>query len=233
VKQERFTLPENLSSPPDLSGVRVTRSLVLYVCLVDRCLSFLTLFFLPIVLYEEVCVTNDHGYVPFGVSTSRSFPHSCLITGFVTRLTQWVPLVEQELRTLPEHPRLLWGRGHLWHRLPRSWLITWCVTKLTHRVSLVKQERFTLPENLSSYWVFCSSQLQMSQNVYHPPHKEEFENTKGVFKIRISKKNIQHNDPVIRHEWGKDREVLTPNGTYPWSFVTQTSSFMTYHLVCY
>ena len=58
---------------------------------------------------EEVCVTNDHGYVPFGVSTSRSFPHSCLITGFVTRLTRWVPLVEQELHTLPEYARFLWG----------------------------------------------------------------------------------------------------------------------------
>jgi hypothetical protein len=23
-----------------------------------------------------ICVTNDHGYVPFVVSTSRSFPHS-------------------------------------------------------------------------------------------------------------------------------------------------------------
>ena len=30
------------------------------------------------------------------------FPHSWLITGFVTRLTQWVPIVEQELLTLPE-----------------------------------------------------------------------------------------------------------------------------------
>jgi hypothetical protein len=26
---------------------------------------------------------------------------------------------------------------------------------------------------------------------------------------------------VISLEWGKDREVLTTNGTYPWSFVTQ------------
>jgi hypothetical protein len=34
----------------------------------------------------------------------RSFPHSQLITGFVTRLTRRVPLVEQELLTLPEHP---------------------------------------------------------------------------------------------------------------------------------
>ena len=46
---------------------------------------------------------NDHGYVPLVVSTSRSFPHSRLITVFVTRLTRRVPLVEQELLTLPEH----------------------------------------------------------------------------------------------------------------------------------
>jgi hypothetical protein len=26
---------------------------------------------------------------------------------------------------------------------------------------------------------------------------------------------------VIRHEWGKDREVFTTSRTYPWSFVTQ------------
>jgi hypothetical protein len=40
VEQELLTLPEHLSSPPVFSGVRVTRSLVLYVCFVDRCLSF-------------------------------------------------------------------------------------------------------------------------------------------------------------------------------------------------
>ena len=27
--------------------------------------------------------------------------------------------------------------------------------------------------------------------------------------------------PVISREWGKDREVFTTSGTYPWSFVTQ------------
>ena len=51
----------------------------------------------------NICVTNDHGYVPLVVNTSRSFSHSWLITGFVTRLIQLVPLVEQELLTLPEH----------------------------------------------------------------------------------------------------------------------------------
>ena len=51
----------------------------------------------------NICVTNDHGYVPLVVNTSRSFPHSRLLTGFVTRITRQVPLVEQELLTLPEH----------------------------------------------------------------------------------------------------------------------------------
>ena len=53
-------------------------------------------------LIEIKCLDNDHGYVPLVINTSRSFPHS-LITGFVTRLTRRVPLVEQELLTLPEH----------------------------------------------------------------------------------------------------------------------------------
>jgi len=47
---ELLTFPEHLRSPPVFSGVRVTRSLVLYVCFVDLCLSFCTLFLLAIVL---------------------------------------------------------------------------------------------------------------------------------------------------------------------------------------
>ena len=35
---ELLTLPEHLSSLPVFSGIRVARSLVLYVCFVDRCL---------------------------------------------------------------------------------------------------------------------------------------------------------------------------------------------------
>jgi hypothetical protein len=104
---------------------------------------------------------------------------------------------------------------------------------------------------------------------------KKFEDIKGVIRIRISKKNRQHNGqkkkdkranndpqnitkdrvtrthlkpggelrcsgrvgssfstcdtrcvnlvkiPVISHERGKNREVLTSSGTYPWSFVTQ------------
>ena len=42
-------------------------------------------------------------YIPFVVSTSRSFTLLKLITWFVNRLPRWVPLVEQELLTLPVH----------------------------------------------------------------------------------------------------------------------------------
>ena len=45
VEQELLTLLEHLSSPPVFSGVRVTLSLVLYVCFVDRCLSFCAFYF--------------------------------------------------------------------------------------------------------------------------------------------------------------------------------------------
>ena len=44
----------------------------------------------------NVSVINDHSYVHLVVSPSRSFSHSRLITGLVTRLTRQVLLVEQE-----------------------------------------------------------------------------------------------------------------------------------------
>jgi hypothetical protein len=58
VEQELLTLPEHLSSPPVFSGVRVTRSLVLYVCFVDRCLSFCTFSFGHCV----VCSSSIYGF---------------------------------------------------------------------------------------------------------------------------------------------------------------------------
>jgi len=49
VEQELLTLPEHPSSPPVFSEVRVTRSLVLCVCLFSRSLfDFLYIFFWPL-----------------------------------------------------------------------------------------------------------------------------------------------------------------------------------------
>ena len=53
MEQELLTLPEHLSSHPVFSRICVTRSLVLYVCFVDRCLSFCT-FLLAIVYFFDI-----------------------------------------------------------------------------------------------------------------------------------------------------------------------------------
>ena len=58
VEQELLILPEHLSSPPGFSRVRVTRSLVLYVCFVDHCLSFCTFSFRHCV----VCSSSIYGF---------------------------------------------------------------------------------------------------------------------------------------------------------------------------
>jgi hypothetical protein len=44
-----------------------------------------------------IILSHDHRYVPFVVITILFFPHSWLITGFVTRVTRRVLHVEQEL----------------------------------------------------------------------------------------------------------------------------------------
>ena len=54
----KLDLPEHLSSPPVFSGVRFTRSLVLYVCFVNRCLSFCTFSFGHCV----VCSSSIYGF---------------------------------------------------------------------------------------------------------------------------------------------------------------------------
>ena len=58
MEQELHTLPEHLSSPPVISGVRVTRSLVLCVCFVDRWLSYCTFSFGHCV----VCSSSIYGF---------------------------------------------------------------------------------------------------------------------------------------------------------------------------
>ena len=58
VEHELLTLAENPNSSPVFSGVRVTRSLVLCVCFVDRCLSFCTFSFGHCV----VCPSSIYGF---------------------------------------------------------------------------------------------------------------------------------------------------------------------------
>ena len=66
VEQELRTFPEHMSSPPVFSGVRVTQSLVLCVCYVDRCLSCCFFFFIwSLMLY--VLLQFTHFDYPLGI----------------------------------------------------------------------------------------------------------------------------------------------------------------------
>ena len=71
-----------------------------------------------------ISVTNDHGFVPLVVNTSRFFLRSRLITGFLTRLARWVLLVEQQLPTLPE--QLSSPPVFRWVRVTRSLVLYVC-----------------------------------------------------------------------------------------------------------
>ena len=70
VEQQRLTFLEHLSSHPVFSGVRVTWSLVLYVCSVDRCLSFCAFSFGHCV----VCSSSIYCFwLPLVVSSNSSY----------------------------------------------------------------------------------------------------------------------------------------------------------------
>jgi hypothetical protein len=70
VEQELLILSEHLSSLPLFNGVRVTRSLLLCVCFVDRCLSFC-----PFPFDHFVVCPSIYGFwLPFGIF----WPFCCL-----------------------------------------------------------------------------------------------------------------------------------------------------------
>jgi hypothetical protein len=103
---------------------------------------------------------NHHGYVPLVVNTSRSFLHSWLITGFVTILTQQVPLMEQKLLTLSNHlssPAVLSG-----FRVTRSSVI--CICFVDRCVSFCTLFSFcdcvVCPSSVYGFWLYLRKPVQ-------------------------------------------------------------------------
>ena len=70
VEQELLTLPEHMSSRPVFSAVRVTRSLVLCVCFVDRCCPFVLS--LLAIVFSVLLRFTVSDYLPL-VSSNSSF----------------------------------------------------------------------------------------------------------------------------------------------------------------
>jgi hypothetical protein len=83
VDQELLTLPEHMSSPPFFSGVRVTRSLALCVCFVDRCFPFCT-FRLAIVMSVLLRYTDsDYPFDIFKLFLSVTCAIEVVFSGFL------------------------------------------------------------------------------------------------------------------------------------------------------
>jgi hypothetical protein len=77
MEHKLLTLTEHMSSSSFFSAFRATRSLALYVCLVDRCLSFCT-----VSIGYCVCSSSICGFwLPFGVSkpSLRPVRHKSLL----------------------------------------------------------------------------------------------------------------------------------------------------------
>ena len=95
-----------MSSPPVFSGVRVTRSSVLYVCFVDRCLSFCTFSFGHCV----VCSSSIYGFWLSLWYLQTRLPQESFVKGWVFLLTRnllnaswiwtWYELVWESLQQL-------------------------------------------------------------------------------------------------------------------------------------
>ena len=82
-------IPEHMSSPPVFSGVRGTRSLVLYVCFVNRCLSFCTFSFGHCV----VCPSSIYEFwLPLWyLQTLITIPDYMSSTGYLIRSRKSLP----------------------------------------------------------------------------------------------------------------------------------------------
>jgi hypothetical protein len=85
-----LTLPEHLSSSPVFSGVLVTRSLVLYVCFVDRCCPFVH--FLFAIVLSVLLRFTDSDYLPLVSSDlfcTFSFGHCVVCSSSIYGF--WLP----------------------------------------------------------------------------------------------------------------------------------------------
>ena len=77
VELELLTLSVHLSSPPVLSGVSVTRSSVLFVCFVVRCLSFCPFSFGHCVVSFSSIYDSDYHFI-FRLFLTHKFIHTVI-----------------------------------------------------------------------------------------------------------------------------------------------------------
>jgi hypothetical protein len=134
VEQELPTLPDHLSSHPVFSGIRVTRSLVLYVCFIDRCLSFCT-FYLD---HCVVCSSLIYGFwlPPFGIFKLFLYNKKTIVISMLNCYCRYFYVKLLLSRTL-DVLCFLWHWHHVWRSIRYIHL-----RSLSRRISWVVGDSF-------------------------------------------------------------------------------------------
>ena len=112
---------------------------------------------------------------------------------------------------------------------------TWKVTRRVWRYQRGNQNPY-IEEEQTTQWPIEKLQKDIQRYIKHT-HKTKDQVTRNPLKtggeLRCSGRVCSScstsgtchvtliTNPVISHEWGNDREVLTTSDTYPWSFMTQ------------
>jgi hypothetical protein len=107
--KELFTLREHLGSHSVFGEVSVANCCS-FLCCVGFFLCLHPVSCVPMLSVSLGCpflITPSVFTNVYLIQNIRSFPHSWFITEFSRRVTQWVPHVEQEFLTFPEHLRSL------------------------------------------------------------------------------------------------------------------------------
>jgi hypothetical protein len=134
--------------------------------------------------------------------------------------------VEQELLTLLENlssPPVFSGVRVTWSLVLCVWFVDRCLSFCTFSFSHCVVYSSSIYGFWLSRWYL---QTLLIKQVTRTPLKTGGElrfsrrvnsscSTSGTRRVNLV------TNPVIGHEWGKDREVFTTSGTYSWTFVTQ------------
>jgi hypothetical protein len=167
---------------------------------------------------RNICVTNDHEYVLRVVNTSRSFPNSWLITGFVTRVTRLVSLVQQDcplFRSTWVHHRLLVAGSVVSRVMFCRLLFVVCSVVLCHWAIVLSVLRYTAsgyPFGIfkTFLWQFmhCNNQGHLKEFNYRTPSGRSLFSSPFIRRLNDIPNSTWYDTTYMPRRWGLSKSLL-------------------------